>query len=339
MRDKIDFGFYNKMNTSIVPKWFVDSVQQNILLLYRNYYTEQFITVPPYGAFEITIKKERNLTDEFDYWVIIYNVDNTNSLYNFKLVFFDDICNECNNNAMLTDIHRTDDLSGKTIVNVALEIARWLGVRKLKLLDYATIKDMSLSFYRLLKYGETYYEQFGFLPTNIGVHYLFAAQTPEGQHAFIQQSLVNARTIKITQLHSTINKLMEFLFEEFRSGREELIKCTVNFTSSKLIVKSRIPISQIPGYIYNFSIITQGFVKYAHLITLVDLMSELFIHDITTYKIFIETFVEGNLFYFESLTHRKSVSLNISSIRLLEISRNVPWIKTFPSPLQHGEDF
>lgn len=332
------------MNTAFTPKWLSGNTQQKLELLNKHYGCVQQVKVPPYGQFTMTLKKETNLTGDLSYWVLIYNPNNELHLYSLKIMFFDTITYEYNNNAILTDLFRTDEHSGTILMKVAITISRYLGVHELKLVDAASINGragamvdscnvVSLSFYKLLEKGVTFYERFGFLPTNASAHYLLYAKTPAAQHTFIKVQLAAIKKIFVGELREILISIMRFLFDSLLSVDCKIIKCELDYMYSKSITKIPISLSQVSNFIREFAIILQHLNRYVESDMLLDILIDSFNKDINTYIDFLTILVHSNIYYFETCFGEKSRSLKlITPLRLLDIARSVQWVKQICKP-------
>lgn len=100
---------------------------------------------------------------------MIYDIPKrTSNLYPFIIDFIDNHTMEKNSNSYISNINKTDKITGSEMVNLCLEINRILGVNKTSLGDGTSVicdknkESMDLSFIKLIERGTTFYMNLGF---------------------------------------------------------------------------------------------------------------------------------------------------------------------------------
>lgn len=115
---------------------------------------------------DMTFREGKNVQG-ITFYQLIYDVPNRSSgLYPMKIDFIDPLIIEKNNNTYISNIHKTDKISGSNMVKICLEINKRLGAVKTTLGDGTNIKcndyKMDLSFIKLIEKKTTFYMNLGF---------------------------------------------------------------------------------------------------------------------------------------------------------------------------------
>lgn len=105
--------------------------------------------------------------DNNTFYSLVYTVPNrTTPLANIRLDFIDPVTQTKNNNSYISQIQKTDQISGSQLIKLCLKINEVLKVKKTFIKDDAKIKcngeEIDLSFIKLLEKNKTYYMNFGF---------------------------------------------------------------------------------------------------------------------------------------------------------------------------------
>jgi len=161
------------------PPGFSKNLQKNILML-KKLYGQKFIIKD--GELELPahlyLVVEPN-NKKLKYYSLIYDLeDRDNWLLPFKIAFLDmsydiDNCDNnsnqfLNNNCYIANIHKTDKITGSTMVTLVIKLLKVLHAEKVTLHDGAHINcynsesEIDLSFFKLLEKGITFYQKFGF---------------------------------------------------------------------------------------------------------------------------------------------------------------------------------
>lgn len=147
---------------------FDDDVQKNLkkinqflgnifVMVYNNIY------IPCNLSF---IKEKYN--DDSNYFILKYNSNKrTTNLLPFKIVFVDPTNFQINNCCYISNIHKTNKLSGTQIMKIILRFLQIINVEKVYIYDDTTVLctenvKMDLSFFKLIEKGVMFYQRFGF---------------------------------------------------------------------------------------------------------------------------------------------------------------------------------
>lgn len=106
-------------------------------------------------------------TNNLSFYRLYYDEKKSiNDLIPFKIDFYDIIKQKKNSNSYISDIHKTNEINGSTMVELVLVINSKLGVKKSYLYDAAYINclgdRLDLSIIKLIDNGMTFYMKFGF---------------------------------------------------------------------------------------------------------------------------------------------------------------------------------
>lgn len=106
---------------------------------------------------------------KFKYYILKYDrLYTDDELLPLAITFNDRDTYKNNNNAYISNIHKTEKISGSEMVTMAIKLIFILGAEKIMIDDGATIdcngKEISLSPFKLLEKNRTFYMKFGFRP-------------------------------------------------------------------------------------------------------------------------------------------------------------------------------
>ena len=165
---------------------FTDNVQKNIKLLLKNYGNKFNIK---YNKHILTVKLYKNL--DIKCYELCYDIDNrTYDLAPFKITFHDPtiVPSQLNNNSYISNIHKTEQITGSEMIEIALTINKMLNVKKTYIHDGTKIKcgtlEYDLSYMKLLEKNTTFYMKFGF-KFKIAPYDFIRFNTNDEKHIFI----------------------------------------------------------------------------------------------------------------------------------------------------------
>lgn len=131
--------------------------------------------------------------------------------------FIDPITAQLNENSYINNIHRTENITGSEMIEIALKINEILGVKKAYLHDKATIIHndiiLNLSLFKLIEKGRTFYSKFGFDfdVNNINNYYLNKFDNVEQLKNKIDDLIKKIRSIKTIELIKFVEDTLDVL--------------------------------------------------------------------------------------------------------------------------------
>jgi len=145
---------------------FEDNLQTNLTSIFNKYGKKLMIKYKDI-VYPIVMSKFVIDTNGLSGFRIHHNVSKPHSfLKPFEIFFIDPLLKKLNNNSYISNIQRTEDISGTTMVLFVLELQRKLGVEKTYLHDAATVicddREMDLTLIKILERGEGFYSKLGF---------------------------------------------------------------------------------------------------------------------------------------------------------------------------------
>lgn len=121
-----------------------------------------------YGSILINIIiKKITLPSDIEFYRMLYDIPHRISIYTPFIIDFIDYFNlEKNNNSYISNIQKTNNISGSDMVKICLKINKILGAKKTLLEDYTTVttvnEEFDLPFLKLIERGTTFYMDLGF---------------------------------------------------------------------------------------------------------------------------------------------------------------------------------
>lgn len=143
----------------------------------------------------------------------------------FRIDFYNVITGEIKNESYISDIHKTNDISGTDLVKLCLEINRKLLVRKTYIDDGSSIVcngyQLSLAFIKLLERKQTFYMKLGFdYEINNCELAMFKFASKRELKKKISDIIDNIRKIKtsdlITEMNDTIDLITRIVKENYK---------------------------------------------------------------------------------------------------------------------------
>lgn len=213
-----------------------NDLQENLKNI-ENIYGNRFFIKSIINNKDISIQVDliqKLLPNDTKYYQLIYDIPNRiSSLQPLVIDFIDILTNKLNNNSHIFAIHKTDEITGTEMVNLALKINKVFGVEKTDLIDVAKIThndiDIDLSFIKLIEYNNTFYMRCGF-DLHITNH-----QYPTWRYEFkeklkdkINNLISSIRSIKINDLITEYNNTLDLL---------NIFVKNINYSTNNIIIK------------------------------------------------------------------------------------------------------
>ncbi len=179
-------------------------------------------------------------TFKMKFYTLIYDVEGRDfELYPLKINFIDMYKIKLNDTVYISNIHKTNELTGSQIVKFALELLKRLGTKKVYIYDGTTVKCLSnsmhydLSFLKLLEKGKTFYMNFGFDFDNIGLDYSKAFTSPNQYKQYVKKTIAACKKIKVKQIVNEYKKILHMCYLVIKSGDYEnlKVKCRNAYTN------------------------------------------------------------------------------------------------------------
>jgi len=195
---------------------FTDNVQKNIASLYEMF-GESFSIRNETSVMPVNLRLLEGYFNGGKFFELNYNEpERTYVQVPFSIWFYDIKTNSLNNDTYIAYIHGTKNHSGTEIMNMVLDVQRKLKVHKTILHDGSTIgchnDRLSLSYFKLLEKGETYYMRFGF---DVEPLQHYACEVPfnskEEWHYKINEILENIKKIKVEDIALKYKKSLELI--------------------------------------------------------------------------------------------------------------------------------
>lgn len=202
--DLNNYSFFNK------------SVQQNLDKLYEDF-GEKFIIKKNNIVFDVILEKISFSSNKKKFWCIHSDEKyKTQSLYIFCICFYDCYNFEIGDNSYISDISKSENISGTEIVKFVLGINRKLCVKRTFLHDNAKItfnnNEYDLSLIKLLEKKQTFYTRIGFnIELSPYVSPTIRFDTKQDLLDKIDELINNIRTIKIKDVIEKYQKSLTLL--------------------------------------------------------------------------------------------------------------------------------
>ncbi len=147
-------------------KNFNKTLQENLKDLYKlygNVFNIKFNNI----NIKVNMKYSQHEFTKMNYYSIFYDIEKRDfDLYPMKIDFIDRINKKINDNCYITDIHKTDNISGSDIIKLVLALCKLLKVNKAYIYDGAEVKCKNnyydISYIKLLEKNNTFYMKYGF---------------------------------------------------------------------------------------------------------------------------------------------------------------------------------
>lgn len=213
---------------------FDNDVQKNIKKLYKKFgkrfnikYKKNMIPVKLY-------KKVYKETGNSFYVLEYYLKKQYEELKPFQILFYDESSETFDKNDItyIGNIHRTEEISGSTMVKFVIELQKKLKVKKTTLYDGATVycndQKIDLSFFKLIEKKRTFYQKFGFKFSTDGIYQLRRIQygSKENFQKIMNKCIDKFRKIKVSEylkLHKQIVDLINIIIKKQDYKKVEII--------------------------------------------------------------------------------------------------------------------
>ena len=140
------------------------------------------------------------------FYEMVYDLkENTKSLFPFLIVFIDTNTGIVGETTYIANIHKTDKISGSTMVKFVLELQRILGVKKTFLHDGASVPcgdedGMNLSWFKFIEKNRGFYMKFGFQIEMSKRDGVFKYNNMEDLKSDLDDTLKKIRKIKVADV-------------------------------------------------------------------------------------------------------------------------------------------
>lgn len=180
---------------------------------------------------DVELKKIKLLNNQEIYQMMYDIKKRTYDLTPFIIEFIDPITMEKNNTTYISNIHRTEKISGSEMVKICLRINEVLGAEKTILGDGTKVvcevnkEEMDLSYLKLLERKKTFYMNLGF-DYEITKDRFFHVRI-EDKEEFrkkINETIDNIRRIKTEEIIEEYEKTMELLVKMIKENYKEKIE-------------------------------------------------------------------------------------------------------------------
>lgn len=204
----------------------------------------------------VEMKKENNISGDLSYWTISYDTRN-HELANMKLVFLDITKKIINNNAYVSNISKSAEFSGSQLIKFANELCDYLGVENTYIHDGAKVecgKSYSLSYYKLLQSGETFYMHYGYTPVIAESGWYVVEHKTDAQRInFLMETLENCRKVKTSEVVAAARDILKLCHDIVRTGAAN--KATITYRRAIGTYERAADLYEIMRIITNFSIL------------------------------------------------------------------------------------
>jgi hypothetical protein len=196
------------------PEFVTEDVQKNLKLLHKEYGSKFNIK---YNKYILPVKL---IFDER--YKMIYDIKNrTIGLYPFKIEFWNLSTKSLDSTSYISDIYKTESLSGSVLIQIVLQINRILNVKTSYLTDTTWIKckqfRYDLSYVKLLEKNRTFYMKFGFEFDTQRTDYFKTFKSPADKYNYVIQVINKCKKIKnadIKKLYLDILNLLHTIIKE-----------------------------------------------------------------------------------------------------------------------------
>jgi len=235
---------------------FDDDLQKNLNKLHKLYGSNFDIKWNDY-TINVSFYKE-TLPSNLTFHTIDYDLSNrSTSLLPFKINFFDIFENKLNNNSYISNIHKTDEISGTNMVKICLEINKKLGVKKTFLFDGASInchgRELDLSFIKLIEHNKTFYMKLGFDFEITNFDYPFYKFNNKDElKKKINELISEIKKIKVDDIRKEYYQLLDIINKSVKTKQ----KLQINLINSGIVgdniyMKENIDVTELFKNIYD----------------------------------------------------------------------------------------
>ena len=203
---------------------FTNDLNKNLNELYENFGSSFTIRFNKIDA-PVIMAKIKIIANQTECYIVYYNDPyRTSDLYPFKIVFIDKFTMEVGKNSYISDIHKTDSISGSEMVLLVLEINKVLGVKKTYLYDGTTIscgnKQYDLSFIKLIEKGITFYMKFGFdFDINSNEYFMTKYKTKKDLTTRLKKIIIQIKNIRIDDIIKEYFDTLDVINQVVKRGK------------------------------------------------------------------------------------------------------------------------
>ena len=294
--------------------YFILGDLQNNLVELENYFGNSFYI--KFGDINLKFELEKinhNPFNDIKFYRLIHKVNKRiTSREPLIIDFIDPISLELNNNCCLTSIQRTEEYSGKQLVNVCIEICKKLKVNKIITGDEATINcdgvKIDLSLLKLIENKKTYYMTLGFDVEKSNANYfLLYIKDKETILQLMNQYIDKIRLIKtkkiIKECDESICLLKKAQEENYLNNLEITIDIPKIYQGEPFYVDN--PNTKVPKILENLTQVSNILNKYQEYEFIYEILLMLSKTNCKEYSILIEFLMNPHIITYDSKTIKR----------------------------------
>ena len=294
--------------------YFILGDLQNNLVELENHFGNSFYI--KFGDINLLFELEKinhNPFNDIKFYRLIHKVDKrTTSREPLIIDFIDPISLELNNNCCLTSIQRTEEYSGKQLVNLCIEICKKLKVNKIITGDESTINcdgvKIDLSLLKLIENKKTYYMSLGFDVEKSNANYfLLYIKDKETILQLMNQYIDKIRLIKtkkiIKECDETICLLKKAQEENYLNNMEIIIDIPKIYRGEPFYVDN--PNTKVPKILENLTQVSNILNKYQEYEFIYEILIMLSKTNCKEYSILLEFMMNPHIITYDSKTIKR----------------------------------
>lgn len=318
------------------PEFKKNDVQNNLKLFIEKYGETFDIKYGPIILKNVMIKKKK-ISNGKQFYSIVYDIPNrTQDLAPMIIDFIDFYTAEPRNNSYISNISRTNKISGTEMVKVCIRLNKILGVNKMSLYDGSSVKcdknneSMNLSYIKLIEKGITFYMKLGFefeLNENNNVMFYYRFNNKKDFMREIHRVINNIRKIKTNEIIKEYNETLKLASDAVRENytkKLEIIKNDSSNVSRDNIFYDENPKDKIADIISECKEVLDVLNRYKHIKYLYKVMVKTFNDDCEAYISLTKCIVD-NIRYAFVYGNRKITKDYSKDFRLLYSYKNWYW--------------
>jgi hypothetical protein len=294
--------------------YFISGGLQNNLTKLKNYFGNSFYI--KFGDVNLIFELEKinhNPYNDIKFYRLIHKVEKRiTSREPLIIDFIDPISLELNNNCCLTSIQRTNEYSGKQLVNLCIEICKKLKVNKIITGDEATINcdgvKIDLSLLKLIENKKTYYMSLGFDVEKSNANYfLLYIKDKDTILHLMNQYVDKIRLIKTKKIIKECDKIICLLKkaqkENFSNNLEIVIDIPKIYRGEPFYVDN--PNTKVPKILENITQVLNILNKYQEYKFIYEVLIVLSKANCKEYSILIEYLMNSNIITYNLKTIKR----------------------------------
>lgn len=211
-------------------------VNENLKDIIKKYGSKFIIKYKEYNIPVRLFLYKNKYNNHQKYYVLEYYEEKPRDpLLPFQIIFYD-LFGKNTEHAYISNIHKTDKISGSTVVHFVINVLKLLNVQFVSLHDGATIdcgaKRVRLSLYKLIEKKRTFYQKFGFkyfVTKGTYGHSLF--DNEENVHRLINKCVKEIRKIKIINMIKICTNMLNIMtqvIKEQKYDELDIIRTNLN---------------------------------------------------------------------------------------------------------------